>query len=62
MVPDLIRASVVDDVTGPAWRFPAREVEVTRKQAEVWNRLNEKEQLTLVLKADREHKDVRDYL
>jgi hypothetical protein len=39
-----------------------QEFEVTSKQAASWNRLNEKEQLTLVLKADREGRDVRDYL
>ncbi len=62
-VPDLGKASVIDDeFAGSLGRFPLLEYEVTSKQAANWNKLNEKEQLTLVLKADRERKDIRDYL
>ena len=48
--------------SGSVGGFPVQEYEVSKSQAANWNRLNEKEQLTLVLKADREDKDLRDFL
>ena len=42
--------------------FNYQEFEVTEEQADHWSRLNEKERLTLALNADREHKDIREYL
>ena len=51
-----------DGSDGPPADFDYQELEVTQKQADRWKSLNEKEQLTLVLKADREHRDLRDYL
>ena len=62
-VPDLVKTSITDEEKdGPMRKFEYQDYEVTKKQAASWNGLNEKEQLTLVLKADLEHKDIRDYL
>ena len=62
-VPDFGKAPLTDDERESALGdFSHQELEVTKKQAEHWNSLNEKEQLTLALRADRERKDVRDYL
>jgi hypothetical protein len=62
-VPDIGKASVLDDSSGgPQTEFNYEEYEVTEEQAAHWSRLNEKERLTMVLNADREHKDVREYL
>jgi len=61
-VPDLTKAT--DEVVREEGleAFDVKEYEVNASQAAKWNGLNEKEKLTLVLRADREHKDVRDYL
>jgi hypothetical protein len=62
-VPDIGKTSVLDDSSGgPQVEFNYEEFEVTEEQAAHWSRLNEKERLTLVLNADREHKDIREYL
>jgi hypothetical protein len=62
-VPDTSRVSEEDDASGgPPQAFKVVEYEASAAQAATWNRLNDKEKLTLVLKADREHRDVRDYL
>jgi hypothetical protein len=62
-VPDIARPAARDagsDETST--EFDYVDHQVSASQAEHWNALNEKQQLTLVLKADREGKDVRDYL
>jgi hypothetical protein len=62
-VPDITKAPESDeDLSGSLDGLEAREYEVSASQAAKWNRLNEKEKLTLVLKADREHKEIREYL
>ncbi|MGA2200252.1 MAG: hypothetical protein ABSG45_09975 [Nitrososphaerales archaeon] len=62
-VPDIAKVSMKDELSGgPPPVFDYKELEVSKQQAAKWSRLNEKEQLTLVLKADREGRDIRDYL
>ncbi|MGA2665685.1 MAG: hypothetical protein ABSF83_12160 [Nitrososphaerales archaeon] len=62
-VPDLVKTSVAPEAPGRSeTEFEYQEYEVTVEQAERWTRLNDKEQLLIVLKADRENRDVREYL
>lgn len=62
-VPDISKASDEDEVLdGGLEGFESKEYEVSSSKAANWNRLNDKEKLTLVLKADREGRDIRDYL
>jgi hypothetical protein len=39
-----------------------QEMDVTDEQASHWNALTDAQQLTLVLRADKEERDVREYL
>ncbi len=62
-VPDIGRPSTKeagsdDRIT----EFDYVDYEVSGSQAGHWNSLNEKQKLTLVLKADREGRDLRDLL
>ena len=62
-VPDITRVlEEREDSSSPLGAFGLREYEVTEKQAKVWQGLNEKERLTLVLRAEREHGEISDYL
>ena len=62
-VPDLVKTSVAPETPGRSeTEFEYQEYDVTVEQAERWTRLNDKEQLLLVLRADRENRDIRDYL
>ena len=62
-VPDIGRPAARDARSeDTSFEFDYVDHEVSVSQAAHWNGLNEKQQLTLVLKADREGKDVRDYL
>ena len=62
-VPDIGRPAARDAGSGDSSsEFDYVDYEVSESQAAHWNGLNEKQQLTLVLKADREGKDLRDYL
>ncbi len=62
-VPDIGRPAAAQDAkAGSRSEFDYVEYEVTEQQAAHWRSLNDKEQLTLVLKADQDGKEVRDYL
>jgi hypothetical protein len=62
-VPDLTKPRDSEEPgDGTPQGFELTEQEVNASQAATWNKLNEKEKLTLVLKADKEHRDLRDYL
>ena len=62
-VPDIGRPAVRDAGSDESSsEFDYVDHEVSESQAAHWKSLNEKQQLTLVLKADREGRDVRDYL
>ena len=62
-IPDIVRPTSRDAGSGDTSSgFDYVDHEVSESQAAHWNGLNEKQKLTLVLKADREGKDVRDYL
>ena len=62
-VPDLTKPRDSEEPNdGTPQGFEFAEQEVNASQAAKWNKLNEKERFTLVLRADKEHKDLRDYL
>ncbi len=62
-VPDISKPRDAEEAgDGAPQGFELREQDVSTSQAANWNKLNEKEKLTLVLKADKEHRDLRDFL